>query len=69
MGLHFAKKINEKDFPNQEKNCQKWVLNPGQNGQNSYFQIFFNIKILTKNFEKTFFTHQGEKRGEFFDEN
>ena len=69
MGLHFAKKINEKDFPYQEKNCQKWVLNLGQNGQNSYFLIFYYIKILTKDFEKKFFTYEGEKRGEFFDEN
>ena len=28
-----------------------------------------NYHELTKSLEKIFFTHQGEKRGEFFDEN
>ena len=52
-----------------KKKLSEMGLEPGQNGLNSYFPIFYYIKILTKIFEKKIFTYEGEKRGEFFDEN
>ena len=69
FGTSFCQENQSERLSIPRKNCQKWVLNLGQNGQNSYFPIFYYIKILTKNFEKKIFTHEGEKRGEFFDEN
>ena len=52
-----------------KKKLSEMGLEPGPKWAKVIFSNFFYIKILTKIFEKKIFTHEGEKRGEFFDEN
>ena len=52
-----------------KKKLSEMGLEPGQKWAKFIFSNFYYIKILTKIFEKKIFTHEGEKTGEFFDEN
>ena len=52
----------------KKKKLSKWGLEPGPILAKFIFSNFFYVKILINFFEKIIFTHEGEKRGEFFDE-
>ena len=65
FGTSFCKENQWERLSMPGKNCQKWVLNLGQNRQNSYFPIFYYIKILTKIFENIFLLIKGKKGVKF----
>jgi len=44
-----------------KKKLSEMGLEPGQNGLNSYFPIFYYIKILTKNLKKKSLLMKGKK--------
>ena len=52
-----------------KKELSKVGLEPGPKWAKFIFSNFLLHKNLDKNFEKKIFTYEGEKRGEFFDEN
>ena len=52
-----------------KKKLSEMVLEPRPKWTKFIFSNFLLHKNLDKKFGKKFFTHKGEKRGEFFDEN
>ena len=52
-----------------KKKLSEMGIEPGKKWAKFMFSNFLLHKILTKKFLKKFFTYEGEKRGEFFDEN